>query len=138
LRVALPERGRRLRAASVALAAVVLTGCGTKQHTYSAEEVRTAFAGAGLPLTAAAHWKRNVLSRWNGTLLVGRAGDEMLVLVYDRADSAERAYEIVRDQATPHSLDRLERNVLLTSHGLSRAERRRALAAIAGLRRSHE
>jgi hypothetical protein len=116
----------------VAGATLVAAGCGSTSRNYSADEVKAAFVHTGITL-ASAMSARAPGKRFGGVLLSANLGSDFFVAVYDDERDAKASYAILRSQATRHSFDRLERNVVVSGQNLTSEERGKVVGALSQL-----
>ena len=110
------------------------TACGATSHDYSASDVKAAFAAAGVAVHSAMT-ARTPGKRFGGVVLSADLGSEFVIAIYDDERDAKASYTILRSQASPHSFDGRQRNVVVFGDDLTPRERHTIVTALSHLSR---
>ena len=127
------------------LFAALAAGCDDNGQQLSRGDVKQAFESQGFdlagpvdpdgPLWVASRAPASDSSAYDGAIYVPRTGDPpFLILVYDRENDADNAFQTLRSQATSASFEIQKANVVVTSdEGVTAPMRKRIRAALAEL-----
>ena len=128
-----PGARGRLVAAAAAIASLAIA-CQSEPRTFTPDEVKAAFADAGVPLDTVVEAPPGNPLTVGGELMSGNLGSSFFVSVCADRRYAREYYEMLTSQATSSSFDRLSRNVLISGDDLTETERIKVSDALERLR----